>query len=224
MSSVWCFVSSGHHGPSGPLKPWWEASKQGKQQTAVQWGSLRIDVFWGYFDTMMRKYLIERIHGNCWNNLVTAMVLSLVIKPWCTISKWFKMQRMLEPFMHLVFQLWWWKRHRRLQQADCTVQGWQINTNQLSFPQIETHKSRPVPFGSELSSLAPSVKFCKFENVWCSKQIQLLDSSSAMQNDFQGVGEKLRFFTQKSSSEVRVFLFLSPVILKCHVCTWKEHV
>lgn len=71
---VFCLgsVSSGHHGPSGlsvhlflPLKPWWEASKQGKQQTATRSSPMGVYfyAFWGYFDTMMRKYLIERIHG-----------------------------------------------------------------------------------------------------------------------------------------------------------------
>lgn len=64
----------------------WESTSMLFEATSIQWcGNISLKESTGFL-----KQLSDS------NGLV------LVIKPWCTISKWFKMQRMLEPFMHLV--------------------------------------------------------------------------------------------------------------------------
>lgn len=79
------------------------------------------------------------------------------------------MQRMLEPFMHLVASFGGGNGIDVYKKQTCTVQGWQINTNQLAFPQIvQTHKFKTfrafrirAVIRWRLADPATGFKFCK---------------------------------------------------------------
>ena len=180
----------------------WESTSMLFEATSIQWcGSISLKESTGFL-----KQLSDS------NGLV------LVIKPWCTISKWFKMQRMLEPFMHLVASFGGGNGIDVYKKQTCTVQGWQINTNQLAFPQIlQTHKFKTfrafrirAVIRWRLADPATGFKFCKTTKPG-SWRNNLRNSSTAAEVRCWSPG---------------FFSFLSPVLVDSHGAMFapeKEH-
>lgn len=126
------------------------------------------------------------------------------------------MQRMLEPFMHLVASFGGGNGIDVYKKQTCTVQGWQINTNQLAFPQIvQTHKFKTfrafrirAVIRWRLADPTTGFKFCK------------TTQPGSWRNNCGAL-----HCCWSSLLKSRCFLFSlagARWFSWCHVCTWKR--